>query len=375
MLEKEARGDPPFHYVETPQTREIYQGDGISGVILYLGATVTNDELAKRSGTSADSIYNLTGFRQRQQLTFPGGATHSDVMFSVAIDLITQAARAAKWKLQEIETVIIPSTVTPCNGFADKVVREGLQLENTKGIDIACGCSSTPLALQMLYQDQGQFYGRKTVLAPVEIFTSFVRNHPDEPLFSDVAAALAFIPGENLLIHHAKHQIFPEKAGILKIRTDYRVNPPKGDIIEIREEGRYAQYPPPERYPDFEMNGIGVFLWARRTIGPLIWSVVAETPHALQDFDIIIPHQFNGTAFERVNKRGEVIRPMQESLGVDKPEFFWCSTDIGNAGSASVVIADLKAREAGFTGVGGKRIIAGFGAGPIACIALLEEPR
>lgn len=377
-LEQEAKVMPRLQYIENlPMREEYYCGKDIGGAISYLGETEDNYELAERLPTGAvnpENTYRLTGIRQRQVLTFPEGASRADIMFTAALDNISLACLGAGWLPDELDAIIIPSTVTPYKGFAQAVAEQGVG-DNVKGIDIACGCASSALAFKYIFDNQESFYGKKVVVAPTEPLTKFVGNQADAQLFSDLGVALSFIPGKTIKILGAVQEEFPDpnKRKILQIRTDYNPNLLDGDIIEYTDTGLYAQYPQPPEGTDFVMNGQAVYKWAIPTAVDNVRRVVEETDGlTLDDISVIAPHQFNGRAFEKKTRRG-VRRPFQDRLGREEPKFYWCSENIGNAGSASPLFAYLKAREEGLAGPGKTSIIVGFGAGPISCAVVVKE--
>lgn len=379
-----------LRYVELQQRLEFFPGKDAGGAISYIGNCVDNRQVAESlkdlgielPTENKDPIYDLTGFKHRFQANIPEGASREDAMATAVRDVVELASLAAGWRMGEVERVVVPTTVAH-KEFAHEVVDQVLQI-NAEGYTISCGCSATPLGFEYISRYPEKFSGKKTVVAPVEILTPYVIGKSEEQLFGDVAAAFAFIPDQSHKVIHAVHKEFtdpPEMREILQIKTDYVVQPDPGSIIEESENGLLAQYPKPPDGARFGMNGGRVYEFVLNNGPYIVKRVVKEAGIwkapglTLPDIDFVAGHNFNGSGFRKI-KRGKIVRrPLQKRLGVDEPEFYWCSEDTGNAGAASSLFVYLKGREAKMTRPGGKVVIAGYGVGPLTAAAILEDLR
>jgi 3-oxoacyl-[acyl-carrier-protein] synthase-3 len=102
-----------------------------------------------------------------------------------------------------------------------------------------------------------------------------------------------------------------------------------------------------------EMNGPEVFKKAVTAMGDSAAAVVAQAGWALEDVDILIPHQANTRIIDATARR----------LQVDQTRVFVNIASYGNTSAATIPIALTEALETGRVVPGAKIVFAAFGAG------------
>lgn len=117
-----------------------------------------------------------------------------------------------------------------------------------------------------------------------------------------------------------------------------------------------------EQYRYLHMDGREVFRFAVGAMEESIHRVLGKSPYALEDVDLIIPHQAN------IRILASVARHMKLPM-----ERFYVNLDrFGNTSAASVPIALSQASEEGRLHEGMKLLLVGFGGGLTYAASLIE---
>ena len=112
----------------------------------------------------------------------------------------------------------------------------------------------------------------------------------------------------------------------------------------------------------FTMDGPSLFAMTRRRFAPFVARALAAAGLAMDDVDLIVPHQASPVA----------LRLMASALRVPGERLADLSTEHGNLVSASLPVTLDHARRAGRIGVGGRVLMLGTAAGVTFGATLLD---
>ncbi len=312
---------------------------------------LTNKEIASwnvnggRKPLTAQSIYEKVGVKQRYV------AGTDETVLSMGI----QAVQALPSSPQS--DMVFFSTSYP-DGFnnAYEMVRS---LNSTADgcINIHAACSGFTLGLDRIWENKDHFSGKKILMVASEKYSPTLvdlrSDHADpslaQTIFSDGAAAILFTEGQDLKILSALNYSFPkERSSCLRMPISYGLVRHPALTIEIpaAEDGH------------FWMEGKAVYEGIRETVPTLISAAIAKAGLEPQQIKMVIPHQASRHMLDAIarNLSIEVYRDLED----------------GNWSSASIPKAMLKALNEGAIASGDKIVLAGFGAGLFASVAVVE---
>ncbi len=345
----------PIHFPETPNKPNVVFG-------IYLPKTIlTNQDLeswnikSKPNGKpkTARSILEITGIETRRV------ANDKETPLEMGLSAAQQALNGEK------ADVVIVSTSFPVKFNISQRISERLGLTPESHLDVHAACSGFTRSLAYLKKNEQQFNGKRILLVTTEKYSPHVHDlrriegvaaDPSlaQTLFSDGAYAVLFEFGKDMKILSAVNYSFPEKvSNFIKMPVD-----PKFMVLPYINE--------PVPYPEshkFEQDGKEVL----STVSANIWSLIDEAVRranlAPSDIKRVFPHQGSKPMTQAI------IRAKMDGYddGIVDEDY-----QEGNFSSASIPKALMKAVNRGEIKRGDNLVLAGFGAGMFASIAVVR---
>jgi 3-oxoacyl-[acyl-carrier-protein] synthase-3 len=336
---------------------------GVDFSIFLPSSVLTNEEIqswkvATPSGSllTADSILQRTGVERRYV------ADETTTPLSMGIAAATQVLNGRT----DIDSVIVSSSFPTGANLADEI-RKNLGLSADRVVEIGAACSGGVLGLLLAKE------GEKTLLVATEKYSCFledlrrgVEHDPalSQTIFSDGAIALCFEKGKDFKVLSSLNKHFPEYAELIcmPIQEELIRHPYVGVPVPSAPSGK------------FEQKGRDVYIAVRNLVPDLIKESIDKAGLKQGDIKYVFPHQGSLHMVEALSRRLAELR-------------FVLDIREGNFSSVSSLIAFAKGLEGRQMEVfvGGKIqeeyitlkkedkvILAGFGAGLFASIAVLE---
>lgn len=323
---------------------------------LYLpGQILTNQRIERWRVTTpggnpltADSIEKRTGVQRR----------HIAKPFETVSYMAIQAAKDAMGRKRKISYVLATTSHPDPRINLSQEINHDLNLKAITNHDIYAACSGFAKTLHHIKAHEAAFMGHSILLVSSEKYSDKVydlrrsgtKQDPSlsQTIFSDGAVAMHFTYGKDFRILSAKSKTLP-----FEYSSAIRVPIKRAKIPTYTEEFVF-----PSTTGKFEQDGKRVYRAVMESVPDLIQQTLDEAELEEKDIKLVIPHQGSGHIIEGLQSR------------LNMPVF----NDIkdGNFSSASIPKAFLKARNAGRIHRRDKVVIAGFGAGLYASVAVVE---
>jgi 3-oxoacyl-[acyl-carrier-protein] synthase-3 len=314
-------------------------GTRITGIGSYVPETcVTNDDLAKRVGTSDKWIVQRTGIRTRFLLR------DDELPSEMGVAAGRRALERAGVSAGDVDLLLVATNFPDmiCPG-SSPFIAEGLELGRTPFLDLKAGCTGFVYGLAIADGLLRSRAFRRILLIGTEAL-SRVTDWEDRRtcvLFGDGAGAV-------VLEHDEAHEgvlgtaLFgdPEKTLLLHLPGGGTRMPVNSDMIELG-----AQY--------LKMEGSGVFRHAVPMMEKATYAALEAAEVALSDVDWVIPHQANSRIVDSLVRRLRV-PPERVIVNLDR---------VANTSTASIPIAFDEARRDGRIKDGDLVVMTAFGAG------------
>ncbi|MEK7749517.1 MAG: beta-ketoacyl-ACP synthase III [Planctomycetota bacterium] len=315
------------------------QRASITGIGSYLpNKVLTNYDLEKMVDTSNDWIIQRTGIKERRIVE--NGVTTSDLATHASLRAMEDAGVSPK----DLD-MIITSTITPDHIFPSTscYIQQKIGATRACAFDILAACAGFIYAMSI-----GQSFinsgAMKTVLVVGAECLSKITDYTDRAtcvLFGDGAGAVI------IQRDPVKHEILSSNLAADGSEADVLIMPGGGarnpaSLESVQQRLHYIQF-----------KGKEVFKLAINNITNLILETTRENGLALNDIDLIIPHQSNLRIIEATMEK--LWLPMEKAfVNIDK---------YGNTSSASVPIAIDEARKEGRLHKGDIVMLVAFGGG------------
>lgn len=338
--------------LRTPERRERI--DSISFGLYIPQGTLTNREIAswhiRTPGgnlLTAEDVLKKTGVERRHI------ATKSETVEQMALVAVEEAM-----KKKRNAGLIIATTSYPDRNLSQSLAdaKNYFPLVN---IDIYAACSGFTRGLSFIKAHEMDFMGHSVLIVASEKYSDKVfdlrKGAESDPslaqtIFSDGAVAMLFVYGKDLRVLSAINQ-----------RMEPRVSPAIKMPVE-RERMRplyIEEFVPQSQSGKFEQDGRTVYRAVIDNVPRLIRETIKAARLEEGDIKLVIPHQGSGHIVEGLQER-------LPNLNV------FSDVSDGNFSSASIPKALYKAREEGLIHRGDKVVLAGFGAGLFASVAVVE---
>lgn len=294
---------------------------------------VTNDDLSKIVETNDAWIRERTGIEQRR-VSEPVTAT-SDLALAAA----QKALAAANLDSAELDLIIV-GTTSPDYLFPSVACLLAGKLGAVKaaGFDVSAACSGFNFALTTAskYLESGSH--KNILVVGADTLTKYLD-------WSDRGTCILFGDAAGAVVLTASQDNSGILASWLKTESDlsgWLTMPGGGSRDPEEKNGRFIK-----------MNGKEVFKFAVRVLEESIGKVLAQAGLAIDDIDLLIPHQANARIVDHVKKK----------LKLSDKKVFKNLEKYGNTSAASIPLALDEALQAGRIKKGDIVILSGFGAG------------
>ncbi len=318
---------------------QVLRQVGIAGVGSYLPEQIlTNEDLTKMVDTSNEWIVSRTGIRERR-IAAADEAT-SDLAARAALRALEDAGIEP-----EAVDMIVMGTATPDMLFPSTacIVQDKIGATRAAAFDLSAGCTGFIYALNIGQQfvASGQY---NIVLVIGADCISRILNWEDRNtcvLFGDGAGAVVLRPvqeGEGFLAF----ELGAEGSGgqHLMLPAGGSSKPATIETVKNKEHSVH-------------MSGSDVFKFAVRAMSDSTLAILQKTGLAVEDVDILIPHQANMRIIDAAAKRLNI--PL-EKIVVNLDRY-------GNMSNASIPVALDEEVRAGHIKKGDTVVLVGFGAG------------
>ena len=304
----------------------------------YPEGILTNADLEKIVETSDEWITTRTGIKQRHK------AADNEYTSQFAVRAARQAIERAGLTPEDIQIIICatttPDQILPSTGA---LIQAELGATNAAGMDVFAACSGFLYGITMVESMIRTGAIKYALVIGAEVLTKYV-DYTDRGtcvIFGDGAGAAVLGP-------------VPEGKGILatKIQSDGRYEEQLcargggtrlGTSHETINNGDHF----------FKMKGNEIFKIAVRSMSDISAEMLAKSGHAVDDVDVVIPHQANQRITDAVASR----------LGVPEEKVYSNIAFHGNTSSASIPIAMDECIESGRIKEGSLVLLTAFGGG------------
>lgn len=308
---------------------------------------VSNDEVGERAGVDDEWIASKTGIRGRRWAA-PEQAT-SDLALEAA-RLAVESAGINPADLSYI--VLATSTPDHLQPPTAVYVQEALGATNAAAFDMNAVCSgfvfASAVTAKMLAGDGG--YG---LVIGADVY-SRILNPEDRRtviLFGDGAGAVVMGPARD----HA-HGIVASRMHTFGGLNDKIIVPAGGSRMPLEDHHHDSGL------AYFTMEGRAVKEFVLEELPPLVADFLADAGVDPAEIDHFVPHQANGL----------MLADLMPKLGLATAAMHATFEEYGNTGAASVGITLDAAARAGELHEGQLVLLAGFGGGMAAGLALLR---
>lgn len=331
----------------TTTGRELDVTIAVLGTGSYLPErVVSNDEVGERAGVDDDWIVEKTGIRERRWVS--GDEATSDLATKAA-----EAALESAGLVPDDLDYIVVATSTPDHPQPPTAayVQHHLQAHNAAAFDMNAVCSGFVFAASTVTKMLLGGSGRGLVIG-ADVYSSILNPQDRRTviLFGDGAGAVVLGPSQtgHGIVHTDLHTF-----GAL---NDKIMVPAGGSRIPWEE----SHYETGLAY--FTMEGRAVKDFVLTELPPLVEQFFADAGVSPDQVDHFVPHQANGMMLDDLVPR----------LGLQSARVHRTLERYGNTGAASVGITLDAAARAGEIGTGETVLLAGFGGGMAAGLALLR---
>jgi 3-oxoacyl-[acyl-carrier-protein] synthase-3 len=304
----------------------------------YPSGVLTNADLERIVDTSDEWIQTRTGIKQRHK------AADDEYTSQFATLAATQALSRAGLKPEDIEIIICatttPDQIMPSTGA---LIQAEIGATNAAGMDVFAACSGFLYGVTMVESMIRTGQIKNALVIGAEVLTKYV-DYTDRStcvIFGDGAGAAVLAPVE-------------AGKGILatKIRSDGRfaeqLHAPGGGT---RIGTTHATIDNRDHF--FKMRGNELFKIAVRSMAEISKEMLDKAGYAVDDVDLVIPHQANQRITDAVASR----------LNIPEEKVFSNIAEHGNTSSASIPIAIDECLQSGKIKQGDLVLLTAFGGG------------
>jgi len=308
---------------------------------------LTNDDLAAMVDTSDEWIRTRTGIAERR-IAAPKEATAS-----MAVQAAREALAVADVDPARLGLIIV-ATATPDYLFPSTacLVQDALGAERAAAFDLAAGCSGFVYALAVASQIIAAGAYELVLVIGSETLSRIVD-------WTDRATCVLFGDGAGAVLLQASEQ----PGGVLS--SVLGADGSGGDLL-IMPAGGSRQPASAEtvaqRLHYARMDGREIYRFATRTMSKAAEQAVQQAGLALEQVDLVVPHQANSRIIETVAK---LLKLPEEKVFVNIDRY-------GNTSAASIPIALCEAVEAGRIKPDNHLVLVSFGAGLTWAAAVVQ---
>ena len=299
---------------------------------------VTNDELSRMVDTTDEWIVSRSGIRERHF------ADETQATSDLCVEAANRAIARAGIDAADIDLVLVatssPDYLTPP---VSSQVQHRVGATRAGAMTLMVGCTGFVYGLVTAEQFIRTGAARTILLVGAEVISKNLDMTDRNMcvLFGDGAGAVV------LQASDAPCGVLGFELGSDGSAFEAIIAPCPGTRIPV------SQRAIDERLHYLRMDGRAVFKFATRTIVESVTRVLGQAGLAMDDIDLLIPHQANA----------RIIEYAAENLGVPMEKVVMNVERFGNTSAASIPIALAEALDAGRARPGDRLALVGFGAG------------
>lgn len=301
-----------------------------------------NSELAQTVDTSDEWIHARTGIQQRH-IAQPNQTTAT-----IAFEAAAHALDVAQISPGDIDLVIV-ATSTPEYIFPSTAcrVQDYLGIRNAGAFDLSAACTGFVYALDMATNAIASGAVETALVIGSETMSRVIdwTDRSTCILFGDGAGAVVLrgssVPGG---VMSSILRSDGSGGNLLSLPAAYHNPTPT-----LGSEYVYG----PHLTNTIKMNGRQVFRFATQVVASVIADAVSKAGLAIDDIDLIIPHQANARIIDTAAKK----------LKISPDRFFLNINRVGNTSAASIPLALCDAIEADRLHPDDNVVLVGFGGG------------
>ncbi|WP_434589150.1 3-oxoacyl-ACP synthase III family protein [Streptomyces sp. A5-4] len=321
---------------EAPSRRPI----GILGMGSYLPRQIrTNEEVARTAGVTADWISERTGVRSRHT------AAPDEAASDLSAAALRAAVAAAGIDIDQLDLLIVATSTPDELGPSTACRVQALTgARNAVALDVGAACSGWLFATQVAHNWlTANPSARYAGVVGVEVYSKFVdpADRGTAVLFADGAAASVLGPVpvgggfEDFRLGSdgtgAHHVLIPAGGSRAPASTD--------TLGTLRHR--------------IHMDGRAVRDFISEIFPLIVSETLVRNRIKLDDIDAFIVHQPNPV----------LLRTLGDRIGIPRDRMLIVGNEVGNIGAASAPYALASAAAQGLLPVGGRVLVAVFGAG------------
>ncbi len=313
---------------------------GILGTGSYVPEQVlTNQSLEASLGLADGWIYTKTGIKERRV------ACEHEATSDLATRAAQQALASAHIKASELDLVVVatstpdyPQPSTAC------LVQANIGATRAAAFDLAAVCTGFIYALMVAEAALSSHKHWRTALVIGADTYSRILDYTDKRtciLFGDGAGAVVL--GR-----------VSENSGILS--SYVQADGSRSNIIQVPGGGTrkpFSTLSNESKDLFFQMDGRAVRAFAQTVFPEVVYTLLRSNEMALDDIDLIIPHQANGV----------ILRECMQAMNIPPEKMYMTIERYGNTSAASIPITLDNAVQAGRVQEAQTIILVGFGGG------------
>lgn len=299
---------------------------------------------------TAERILQITGIERRFV------AHETETPFYMGFSAATQAI-----KNKPKPDALFASTSFPLGFNLSERLSQALYVSPILHQDFFAACSGFPFILNYLKEHEEEFIEKNVLTVTSEKYSPFVydlktsgwEKDPSlaQTIFSDGAVALAFKYGQDLTVLSGVNKKFPPEINdCIEMPVDIKL------MVNPFIPGPIPPYP---TYGRFKQDGKRVIEVVRNEIEQLVEQAVKSAKLDPSKIKMVIPHQGSKPILDVIEKQLPKFRVFR-----DYHE--------GNWSSGSIPKAMMRAIENGEIKSGDILVLAGFGAGMLASVAVVK---
>jgi len=295
-------------------------------------AVLSNADLETLTDTNDEWITTRTGIKERR-------ISHVEVSELSAV-AAQHALAAAGLAAADLDLILLATcSADRAVPSAATMVQARIGATNAAAMDVNAACSGFLFALSMADQMIRAGGARRVLVIGAEKLSFFLD-------FTNRATSVLFGDGAGAVILEASD----EPGGLLAFELGS--DGTAGDLLCITGSGTEGN-PMRTTLPGILMEGPDVFRRAVTAMGDASTRVLAKSGLALDDVDLLIPHQANVRIIDATARR----------LSLDPAKVFVNIASYGNTSAATIPIALTEAVEEGRIHPGANIVFAAFGGG------------
>lgn len=299
---------------------------------------LTNDELARMVDTSDEWIISRTGIRERRI------AGPKETTASLSIEAARRALEVADVEPEAIDLIIV-ATSTPEHIFPATacLVQDALGALNAGAFDISAACTGFIYGLAIGAQAIRSGASNTVLVIGAETLSRVVnwRDRGTCILFGDGAGAF-LLQGRDTPGGVLSSLLRSDGSGAASLIIPAGGSKYPASFTSVRDNQHAIQ-----------MDGKEVYRFATRVMTSAVKEVVSAAGLALEQVQLVVPHQ--------ANKR--IIESSVKSLGLAEDKFMVNVDRYGNTSAASIPLAVCEAVAQGRLRPDDHLVLVGFGAG------------